>query len=435
MLLLYTGINNENEFYTHHYLTAILEKDLKDVFVRWKDRDKGAQKPAPYHQLRGIAQDYFKLRNQEKKSRRPEDKLAVQQRFLQRLLEILGYACHPAFKEIENGFQLPLCCEITKQSGAPELWILEAFDESSDDIDPLALPLSALQYGDNETHAAHANNLSFEEIITRRVFGMAEPPRWAVLVNFSQILLIDRTKWNQKRLLRFDLAEIFGRKESSTFQVTAALLHRDSICPADGLSLLDNLDENSHKHAFAVSEDLKYALRQSIELLGNEAIYYLMQKRRKGVFSGDEKLDAGQLTLECLRYMYRLLFLFYIEARPELGYAPMKADAYRKGYSLETLRDLEMVHLTCEESRNGFFIHESLQLLFELIYEGFQAKGTEVQLALHAGNPPEHHTFTMAPLKSHLFDPLRTALLNRVKFRNAVLQEVIQKMSLSNPKT
>ena len=33
--------------------------------------------------------------------------------------------------------------------------------------------------------------------------------------------------------------------------------------------------------------------------------------------------------------MYRLLFLFYIEARPDLGFAPMKSEAYRKGYSLE----------------------------------------------------------------------------------------------------
>jgi len=32
------------------------------------------------------------------------------------------------------------------------------------------------------------------------------------------------------------------------------------------------------------------------------------------VFKG--KTDAEQLTLECLRYMYRLLFLFYIESRP-----------------------------------------------------------------------------------------------------------------------
>ena len=31
----------------------------------------------------------------------------------------------------------------------------------------------------------------------------------------------------------------------------------------------------------------------------------------RGVFKG--KIDAEQLTLECLRYMYRLLFLFYIE--------------------------------------------------------------------------------------------------------------------------
>ena len=27
-----TGITNENEFYTHHYLSAILENDLKDIF-------------------------------------------------------------------------------------------------------------------------------------------------------------------------------------------------------------------------------------------------------------------------------------------------------------------------------------------------------------------------------------------------------------------
>ena len=59
--------------------------------------------------------------------------------------------------------------------------------------------------------------------------------------------------------------------------------------------------------------------------------------------------------------MYRLLFLFYIEARPELGYAPVDAEAYRKGYSLEHLRDLELVRLTGDESLNGYYIHESVQ--------------------------------------------------------------------------
>ena len=55
-----------------------------------------------------------------------------------------------------------------------------------------------------------------------------------------------------------------------------------------------------------------------------------------------------QLGRECLRYMYRLLFLFYIEARPELGYAPMRSDLYRMGYSLESLRALEMTELLTE---------------------------------------------------------------------------------------
>jgi len=39
-------------------------------------------------------------------------------------------------------------------------------------------------------------------------------------------------------------------------------------------TLLDNLDDSSHKHAFEVSTDLKYALRECIELIANEAIHY-----------------------------------------------------------------------------------------------------------------------------------------------------------------
>jgi type II restriction/modification system DNA methylase subunit YeeA len=45
----------------------------------------------------------------------------------------------------------------------------------------------------------------------------------------------------------------------------------------------------------------------------------------------------------------------------------------------------------------------------------------------------EHHTFRISPLRSHLFDPGKTPLLNKVKFRNFVLQQVIELMSLSRP--
>ena len=125
--------------------------------------------------------------------------------------------------------------------------------------------------------------------------------------------------------------------------------------------------------------------------------------------------------------MYRLLFLFYIEARPELGYAPVDAEAYRKGYSLEHLRDLELVRLTGDESLNGYYIHESIQTLFRLIRDGFD--GGEPNLL--AGSL--HNTFQIRPLDSALFRKNATPLLDSVKMRNETLQRVVRLMSLTRP--
>ncbi|MBL7173111.1 MAG: hypothetical protein ISS68_09770, partial [Desulfobacteraceae bacterium] len=426
-----TGINNENEFYTHHYLSAILESDLKDIFKEWKRLEKEEDIRPPYAELRGMSQEYFRVRDLVERERDPAEKLVLQRGILEKIMAVLGYEYCPGMKDLDDGVSLPILGEVSRANGAPRLWVIEAFDPSGNGENPLNLPLLDIQCQVGDSTGCTLPEDPLETVVSRQVFGLSEPPRWVILASLTQMVLMDRSKWNQKRLLRFDLSEIFGRRDMSTIQATAALLHRNHICPADGLSLLDTLDENSHKHAFAVSEDLKYALRESIELIGNEAVHYLMERRKKGVFTGEEKLDEGQLTRECLRFMYRILFLLYIEARPELGYAPMKSDAYRTGYSFETLRDLEMANLTTEESQNGTYIHESLNLLFNtLIYEGF----SPAQKGFHFGDKPQHDVFEMKPLKSHLFDPARTPILNRVKFRNSMLQKVIRLMSLSRPK-
>jgi hypothetical protein len=428
-----TGISNDNEFYTHHYLSAILEQDLKDVFKKWRDRDAQEKVQPPFTRLRALQKSYFTMRSRVERERTASARLELQRAFVAELLEVLGYPYQPTTKTLDEGAELPILGELTKPNGAPELWILEVLDDAGEDSDPLALSLVVEQFPDGVEPDKALLASTLDEVITRQVLGRSEPPRWVLLIGGSQVLLLDRSKWNQKRLLRFDLSEILGRREPTTLQATAALLHRDSVSPEEGICLLDSLDENSHKHAHAVSEDLKYAIREAIELLGNEAIFYLRESRRKGVFSGKEELNPEQLTIECLRYMYRLLFLFYIEARPELGYAPMKATAYRMGYSLESLRDLELVQLTTEESKNGFFLHESLQLLFKLIYEGYQPQGEMVELALAFGDKPQFNTFQLSPLRTHLFDPKRTEILNKVKIRNSVLQRIVELMSLSRP--
>ncbi|MCU0705292.1 MAG: DUF1553 domain-containing protein, partial [Fimbriiglobus sp.] len=256
-------------------------------------------------------------------------------------------------------------------------------------------------------------------------------------------LLIERGKWGRKALLSFNLPELFGPRDEKQFRAFAALAGAESVLPAaGGTALLDTLDDSSHKHAFEVSTDLKYALRACIEEIGNEAIRYKREVAKEKVFDRNDIDLADQLSRECLRYMYRLLFLFYIEARPDLGYAPITAESYLKGYSLEHLRELEQMPLTTPEALDGTYFHESLKQLFTLIWEGFPKRGAqggpqgEIQDELLAGGEQVLDTgFTIAPLQGHLFDPKQTPLLGSVKLRNRVLQKVIRLMSLSGERS
>lgn len=426
------GISNENEFYTHHYLVTILENDLKNLFATWERQEEEQGIKPPYHQLSRLSREYFAVRGQMERAKSAEDVLALQRHFLPELLKVLGYTMEPGIRTLDSGDPVPVIGELLKKSGEPELWILEAVCSSTEATDVLdASPVKA-QYKEADGEKLPLD-MPFAELVTRQIFTLPEPPRWIILAGFSSIVLLDRSKWNEKRFLRFDLTEIFDRKEQSTFKAMAALLHRNSLSPDGGICLLDSLDENSHKHAFAVSDDLKYSAREAVELIGNEAVYYFREKYKGSVFGerGGDVLSEKRLTEECLRYLYRLLFLFYIEARPELGYAPMKSEEFRTGYSLESLRDLEMIPLTSDESQNGYYINDSLTNLFKLIFDGFNHG--ETAMALPFGNSPQHHTFRMQPLKCHLFDPSRTSLLGKVKFRNSVLQKVIQLLSVSRP--
>lgn len=462
------GITNENEFYSHHYLSEIFVGDIRGVLDEWlqkeneareverKERDNGGNPEigyrVPHDVLKSYSGEFFRELNKHKEVKNESKRLANQRNRWKPIISTLGYEYQPTTVLVDGG-ELPVLSAYSDSNGSPLLWIVEAHDLSDDDCaDPLSLPLLSSQLNELDKEfrkQLKANSqgepLTWQDLISKKVFSAQEPPRWMLLIGNRQCLLLDRTKWAQNRLLRFDFEEILGRKEGDTLKATVALLHKDSICPLQGQNLLDNLDEHSHKHAFSVSEDLKYALRESIELLGDEAARQLIAKGY--TFEGQNNIDPNQLSLECLRYMYRLLFLFYIEARPELQYAPTDSDTYIKGYSLEALRELEMVDLTTEESRNGRYIHDSLQMLFRLISKGFsgqqqQKKTSSKKYGVQEDDLFESDTqnalinsFSIRKLESHLFDDKRMAYLGRVIFRNETLQRVVELMSLSSEKS
>ena len=428
-----TGITNQNEYYTNHYFSSIFEENASETISAWRAEAKESEEiRTPWALLRDVARQYYPVHDRFLRSKFDTQTLVNIRTLADMYLKALGYPeAKPEWIEIDDTLKAPVYLELTKANGAPALWILLA---TSDDKEAAILDkycFAADEVAEEGLYSVPANvltNIPNEDLVTKILFGQAEPPRFILLIGMNQIALIDRNKWNEKRYLQFELEDIFSRHEESTLQAMAVLLHRNSLCPEDGTALLDELDANSQKHAAGVSQDLKYALRESIEILGNEVLYDMATRQGRNLET--DPVDAGDLTLECLRYMYRMLFVLFIEARPELGYAPIQNLTYKSGYSLDNLRDIaDDIRDDVTEVGSGYFLHETLSKLYDLIYSGYPE--SEEDLLKYSQEESLHDMFVIAPLKAHIFDPEYTKMISKSKLRNSCMLRIIDLMSLT----
>lgn len=426
------GILNRNEYYTNHYFLSIFEENAAETIKRWQNEATKLGEKTPWAKLNAVASKYFILHD---RASRLHGELGLEPIISELACEVLAALGYPIRSrstkriEVEPGVTIPVVLEMTKPNGAPWMWVILCRNADDNIMESYRFITSWQGYDDEETGyspekaAEELTHMSNEELLSKILFGMDEPPRWVMFIGLKQIALIDRNKWNEKRFLVFQLDDIFGRKETTTLQAMSVLLHKESICPSEGISLLDTLDENSHKHASGVSKDLKYALRECIELLGNEVVRDMKERQHVGVFGKDL---ADTLTIQCLRYMYRILFMLFIEAKTELGYAPMKAETYALGYSFESLREIaDNARTNSDIERNGYYLKNSLDLLFKLIYEGYPSGDR----SLLEDDASVQGVFRIDPLKAHIFDPVRTELIEKARIRNGVLLDIINKMS------
>ena len=425
-----TGITNKNEYYTNHYFSTVFEENTSTTISNWNAAARDSEEiKTPWSLLRQNARQYYTAHDKFVRSSVNLQVLANIKALAGSYLKSLGYPeAAPEVVSVDDSLSVPVYLEMTKSNGAPLLWVLLSASKESDAGIMESFVFNADDVDDDAAGTLYKGilgEMANEDLVTKILFGTAEPPRFIMLVGMNQIALIDRNKWNEKRYLQFELEEIFSRLENTTLQAMSVLLHKDSLCPDDGKVLLDELDEQSQKNASGVSQDLKYALRESIELLGNEVLYDM--KTRLGRDLDADPVDAGQLTLECLRYMYRMLFVLFIESRPELGYAPIKAQSYYSGYSLESLRDIaDNIRDDVNEVGDGYYLHETLAKLYELIYDGYPK--TEDELKKATGSDSLHDMFLIAPLKAHIFDPEYTKMITAAKLRNSCMLRIIDLM-------
>src|SRR5699024_4193492 len=135
-----------------------------------------------------------------------------------------------------------------------------------------------------------------------------------------------------------------------------------------------------------------------------------------------------------LRFLYRILFLLYAEAFPELGVLPKGAGEYDAGYGIDRLRELSMVELTDSREQQGTHLYESLALLFQLV-NGDHA--TQQHKSPHEGeNEDELETISaeglvFESLEADLFMPEATHLINSSKLGNLAMQHILQRLLLS----
>lgn len=118
-----TGITNENEFYSHHYLDAILQDDIKNIAKTWKENAAENNKKSPPEQLGSLTKNYFHLRSQFNQEKDNSQRLELHRQWLSELFGVLGYEINPSAIVLDDGETLPLICQINKSNGLPLLWI------------------------------------------------------------------------------------------------------------------------------------------------------------------------------------------------------------------------------------------------------------------------------------------------------------------------
>ncbi|MEU5785310.1 class I SAM-dependent DNA methyltransferase [Micromonospora lupini] len=440
----FESLTNRGEYLSAHYLAEILPTTLKGGLLKQWAEDEKSGRVTPRAGVRGMRRQFF-----DAKTELTDDDFFDPERLRkqhQDVLRALGFDPQPQTITVErNGQEYEVSvahAELTTAHGIVALdcgWAVDT--EAAQDPDDAGRLLDPLTLSSTETIETGAKLASL-------LFAADSPkPRYVLILSGGVITLADRTVWGEGRYLAVSLDTAYARNDDKELDVVAALFGADSLRPPaeGGTEPLADLVAGSRQHAVGVSSELREGLKVSVELIANEV---LDQIRRAG-YQPQQVMDldelAKELGRESLRYLYRILFLLYAEARPELGVLPVNDPQYVEGYSLARLGDLVSRRLA-PSAEDGTHLYESLDLLFHMVNEGHRPRsGADVEEKASEGEG-----LRFEPMKSDLFLPEKTKLIGRLiakpdsddpdapdaptidtRLRNKVLYEVLRRLMLT----
>ncbi|MFE6183157.1 class I SAM-dependent DNA methyltransferase [Streptomyces sp. NPDC056465] len=474
----YDSLVNRGDYFSAHYLAEVFPKDLKSgLLAAWKTREEEAkssesvdQEPAPEALpvtprlgLRALRRPYFRTRALFAEAAVTHDDATTYDapEWRERaaslnssVLRALGYDAKPQILTVsraDHTYEIPVAHAEPGLVAVDCGWAAEP--DAALDPDGSGRLLTSVQLDASTSLRTGSKLASF-------LFASEEAPRYVLLLAGGVIVLADRAAWGEGRYLAASLDTALDRnntKDGQELDTLAALFGADSLRTPEegGENPLAGLVDKSTKHAVGVSSELRDGLRESVELIANEVLARIAG--HDGVRLEDVKELpelSRQLTRESLRYLYRILFLLYAEARPELGILPSDYPEYHQGYGLGRLGELVAERdLVGEKAREGVYLYESLDLLFSKVQEGYRPRRTHGVGAKDAvgAKDSEDVGLRFEPLHSKLFEPESIRLIGAkavkdprhdddsdndpryldTRLRNATLYKVLRKLMLT----
>ena len=378
------------------------------------------------------------------------------------LLEALGYDTREPYSQwlyLDDNRVVPVC-HILREGNQPQLLIMEMQPMIQRGENSKVEGLFEQQYSlppDSNAEPARYrwNNWSLVDrhpipegcAISPKLINQAveeifylpadQRPHYILMLAGNRVYLLEEKQFKRGSYLVFDLEELFAEVSIPANRDYYALFYllcgKQSLASEGQSTLMDRLEEESTKNAFSVTKDLKEGVIHAVEGLANEAIYYIHEVRNEAIDETDDAFEQ-KVKDDCITIVYRLLFIFYAEARPELGILPTDNEVYLNGYSLDKLRDLESVEMQKPATQNGYFIHDSLWRLFSMIHNGYnESLIRQTKEAKDENDIPLSRTFAVKKIDSPLFDDSKLKVLGGIKYRNFVWQRIIRELSLTKP--
>lgn len=419
----FDSIINVEEWISDYYLTTeekgnSFDKRVREAQKEWRatDKEAGDASRSPLFRLtsrREALQTAF--------SALEENASASA---LNKVYDLISEAFgHPHQQRIEltrNGQSLQLNAA-TDPAGS--MVVLRARQiEAIEDLPTVAALDAEPQLGDKPLDLSAAK-------LVGELFLAEQAPDFVVLMAGNWVVLAERESWPLGRYLAVDLALAVERNDTKVagelHRVIAILAYEHVARGADGSTWwLDTLEE-ARDHSVKVSEELRGAIKESIEIIGNDV---LQRRRAQGVTT---PIQGNELANQSLRYLYRILFLLFAESSPELHILPTGDNDYDEGYGLSRLRDLILTEPATHRAQNGTHLYESLQLLFNLVNRGHNPHDDAAQ-GYDPNSPEEGLQFRN--LDADLFKPEATAFIDEVGLSNLALHRVLQNLLLTKEK-